>query len=99
MRETEHHVNWQIRDFWLLPLIEIESNNDLLLIGSRNLGGHVADRGHADAVMISNAILFMDLLGVPNAAHMAKTGFVQSSAQSLNREFNPERTASRDRYK
>jgi hypothetical protein len=21
MRETEHHVNWQIRDFWLLPLI------------------------------------------------------------------------------
>ena len=36
--------------------LEIESNNDLLLIGSRNLGSYVADRGHADAVMISNAM-------------------------------------------
>ena len=67
----------QIRDFWLIPLVEIESNNDLLLIGSRNLGSYVADRGHADAVMISNAMFLIDLQVVPNAAHMARSGFVQ----------------------
>jgi hypothetical protein len=67
----------RIRGAPLLSLVERESNNDLLLIGSRNLGSHVADRGLADAVMISNAMLFIDLRGVPNAACMTGSGFVQ----------------------